>query len=1114
MMLMAAPLVSRVAFGVTLKVTLASLLMVACASSRSDRPRASLLSLAKGAESSGPAIWRYYPSRPAEMYAELALARGQALHVGANGERWLTTPKRPPEAAPRLAGEPLVFAAQRREGWVFVGASGARYVSGSPLGEFSRVTAPPRALEVMSAGTAGIAGVDTQAKLVSLKLGADGSSEWVAAEVVGAREVDRFVDVELVGEREGYALSHPERMWMTSDAGRSWRLLDVPRVGAHALARGGEGVLVRGHHTDQLLVKGAVSQGRSTPPSVTHRVQGEVARGPRVSALEQRSAALIGERYFEIARPPGKRDWEFRSGTLGGELSVHPVSLPECSTVRLGAFGRRLVVACGARSGDPSQPIHFYESEDAGQEWRALEVEVVGRIAGLELAVGEAGALIVSGLCKEDASAAGCIPEGLHFLAEDEEGLKFRAAVTPGLRGRPLALGFSLDGQVAVAAGIRAKDARFAVFTSTDGGQSFRVEDISELPALAVRAAPPRVRLGAGEDATFGFSVAFGADLHTLVTDLEGRPLMTSAAAPASTQALSVAGSRGLAHGRGEVWETQDGGAEWRSLGSLPGRLCEGGSCDPNVACSVAGCVVGDFLTRSGWGIPSEELPIQPRVGAAPSRVRRLRTPLVCTLSEPAERALPRLTSPPSVESAALGADAWWSVVLDQATGAVTLHRGGLSGRASRVDSTPLLPPLKSTAGYSTAHGLSRSGAAAARYIPAPGGGLKQLEVAWYDAAEGKLRTRRIVELSGGPPVVGVTPPRGGSRAPGALVEPRDSSGASAGSGLGVLEGLAQSGGGLSALLSAEELGWLGGVSIGSGGGVSSGRAPSGSGGLGMGLAGVGLGSRVIVQPAPGGVFLQPPGEPAFFIDEVDSKVAFPGSRWSTSGSMGQLLGWVQSAKEDGQVALQLSVLEHAAVVVRDPRGTFDVMGLGGLNSRTANRKLEVSLTEHAGRASLQITRFDQRGAGGSILIPIAASLSGEPRVAPSQVALGVTPTRCRPADLTGSPRIVEPYLNGGRHPVIVLGDETERAFISDVVALHGTAAAPCVAALSAHSAEDSRDHALIYPHDLEHAWYFQSTAEGQPPGFEPRPMSCRFDASAAVPLPIYQQPGVSVEVE
>ncbi|MCW5789015.1 MAG: hypothetical protein KIT72_01215 [Polyangiaceae bacterium] len=1086
--------------------------MASCGAPQHEAPRTSLLTLAKSAEGSGPATWRYHPSRPAKMHAKVELTKGSALYVGEGGERWLTTPKGAPRAAPRLAGETLVFAAPRGDRWVFVGASGTHYIAATPLGEFSRVVAPTRGLERMSVGDEGLAGVDTHGALVSLELEASGASEWVPAKVPGARQVDRFADVELVGAREGYALSFPERLWMTSDSGRSWRPLDAPRVGAHTLVRQGEGVVVRGHREEQRIVKGAVKQGGgggAAPKGL--EIEAELGYGPRASALEQRSAVLLGERYLEIARTPGKRTWELRSGTLKGELSVRPVSLPECATIKLGAFERRLVVACGERPGDPSQPIGFYESADAGKDWHELEVEAVGRIAGLELAVGDAGALLVSGLCKEDASAAGCIPEGIHSLAEEEEGgLKFRPATTPSLRGRALTLGFSPDGRVAVAAGIRAKDAHFAVFTSTDGGKTFRGEDIAEVPMVSERSAPPRVRFGAGDDATFGFSVAYGPETHLVVTDYDGRPLMVNEGTPSGTQALGIAGGRGLAQGRGEVWETQDGGAEWRSLGPLPGKLCESGSCETSVVCSVSGCVVGDFLSRSGWGKPSEELPIVPRPGSAQQRVRRLRTPLVCTLSEPPERSLPRLTSAPKAEAAVLGADAWWFLAADSATGAVTLLRAGHRGRESRVDAQVLLPPLKSAVGYRVHRAVNQHGAAAARYLPAPGGGVQQLEVAWYDAADGKLRSRRIGQLGvreqapapKAPPAKQPQPKAPAAKQP----QPRGGS--------GILKILEESGGEVSGLfgpIDPSELSGLFDSGRSAAGGGLGGLGTLGSGGLGV--RGVGLGSGV-VQPAPGGVFLQASGEAAYFIDEASSRVAFPTARWSTSGSVGVTLGWVHASKEDGGVALELSVLNHAAAVVRDPRGTIDVMSFGTLEARVANRQLELALTAHAGRELLQVTRFDERGRGGTIVLPIAASLGGEPLPAPSQVALGAAPTRCSASDLTSGPRIVEPFLNGGRHPVIVVGDEAERVLISGSVVLGGTATAPCLAALDAHGVEDDADHALILPHDLEHAWLFQRAPEGQPPGFEPLPMSCRFDPTATVPPEIYALPGVSVQAE
>jgi hypothetical protein len=171
---------------------------------------------------------------------------------------------------------------------------------------------------------------------------------------------------------------------------------------------------------------------------------------------------------------------------------------------------------------------------------------------------------------------------------------------------------------------------------------------------------------------------------------------------------------------------------------------------------------------------------------------------------------------------------------------------------------------------------------------------------------------------------------------------------------------------------------------------------------------------------------------------------------------------------------------------------------------------------------------------GGSALYVLWAAASGRPRRgqlfplqangpvtgAPIEVAqqldLADPPSPCSDAERQNSPRVVAPYQAGTRHPIIISHRiEPIRTLLSVDAVVHGTPAAPCLAALAAAPVDmDDRDdrtwmHAIVTPNDLEHAWAFRVVYdEAGDKQVSYRNMKCEFDPKAVVPKRVFAEPG------
>ena len=143
----------------------------------------------------------------------------------------------------------------------------------------------------------------------------------------------------------------------------------------------------------------------------------------------------------------------------------------------------------------------------------------------------------------------------------------------------------------------------------------------------------------------------------------------------------------------------------------------------------------------------------------------------------------------------------------------------------------------------------------------------------------------------------------------------------------------------------------------------------------------------------------------------------------------------------------------------------------------------------------------------GSLVYPFRAEgpLFDAPIRVPTQLDLPGTPRPCTAGNRAATPRVVAPYQNGTRHPVIVTDAvEPLRVLLSNDAVVHGTPEAPCAAAYEAELVASEgapigqQEHALVLADPAERSYLFR-TAQGSA-SFEFRGMSCRMDPAARDP--------------
>ncbi|HEY4120794.1 MAG TPA: hypothetical protein VGM56_23185, partial [Byssovorax sp.] len=515
-------------------------------------------------------------------------------------------------------------------------------------------------------------------------------------------------------------------------------------------------------------------------------------------------------------------------------------------------------------------------------------------------------------------------------------------------------------------------------------------------------------------------------------------------AGPADGSFVSGYGRRALAVGvpdhDGGVWESSDAGLTW-DVAPFPRVLARTGG-DVRVACAAAGCVVADATTRLGWGIPPDaDVDGKPPDAQRP-REPHVRTPIVCELS-----ATSRWTRVdhahgrgglPDASEAMRGRVMWSAMTHDPATDAVSVVVATLPDRdagEARVSTRSLLAAApRANVATHLSHQIEGYLAMRAPFpVDAKGhfeprGSMRDVEVAWENFADGSAGRARIPDA--GP--FEKDDMRFGTALEPALVT------------VSLRSAIVRPHSVRSKDTSVYFLRADGGV------------------------------QRLVDTPAP-------PRALAGALRAVTDAAVLDGQPFAVALAR-------EAAGNDATSSVLLARLGAAP-------GSWTATAVAPLDSETPFGVQTTWAT--FGKSSVGIvstvTDADGRRAWASFA-PFRADGAAAPGLAvPTPYDLGDKPRGCSAVERASTPRvdarIVAPgrvAFFGVRHPVIVQEPAAKGAralttlppyiLLSDSVILHGTPAAPCVAAHVAHGFGDARGTAAIVTGDGAHGFLFLPT--------------------------------------
>lgn len=1009
-----------------------------------------------------PPEWRYHPRRPAQLTRTYELPRGERLFVGDAGERWLISPDAAAaQPASALAPEQLVgILSGRSEPWIFVGESGTTYEAAAPLGPFVASSAPQERMASVSSGEQHLLGISEDGRLL---LSAN-AGHWRA---VGPAQ-ERFSDV-AVWPPHALALAIPERIWWSSDEGRSWAALAAAPFGAERFDRDEEqGAVVRAALGPKRVTFADGAPPRLEPLGRNVRPAEPALSVPPVEGANARAiaagrATLSGGDYFEVelgVRP------ETISGRLGGALVRRKAPLlSPCVEVAVASFQRWVYVACTRERSGTARSFEFLRSSDGGESFEREPYTARGNPEVLRMAAGADGTLLVTGVCPAQDELAGCHARGIQQRRERADdagaGVGLEPVAAPALDDNALALTFAADGRGAYAVGQRTKSDALFIFAARDLRHGFVAREISRLDPAGSAAQRQVKSLTAARDGQLSLvtSQSSGPDQLVLL-DASGRTASINAP-PIELATLGAYGAWALAVGPEEVWESLDGGAHWQSIGRLPRALCPPARsrCNPPVFCQYDGCALGDALTRLGWR--AEQAAVAPVLPPTPARERAtrgaLRKTFACELADSEWSELAGVDRLPDISQAALGKAAWFALSADDALAAAGLWIADGVARTSpdgapRVRHSELLRPSERPAERAYHATLQVEGAAALRY-PVPGSPgtssthIASVEIAWENLFEGRRGHAVIADA--------------GPQQPGDFVK---TTGAARRAQVDLLS-------------------------------ISSG----------------GIFARIHRQPEHDQV--------TYFLDGTSVQQIAP-----LTGDLVHGKGVTREMIRLGADSLALLYVSQGSTLVRarrqHERWRFDAMTLGFFDAERFALRQNQLLTYAGGRPALHVTTRFASGSSEATLFPLQAEgvPFGAGTPVPTQLQLLDGSFGCTPQQRQ-TPRLLSPFAPGTRHPVFVQDPvEPQRVFLTDAAVMHGTLDSACAQAFDAEpvrtpgSMPGARERALLSAEGP--SWLFRLAPDNsrRDTRVEYRTMKCSFDPGLEIPPEVYELNGTHVE--
>ncbi len=772
-----------------------------------------------------PARWASFPEAVGVPTSTLVLSDGRCLVLTDDGQRWLVTPKdkaKPCAGRATASGSPslesLLFVEKVANGYRFVGEGGVVYESRDPIGPFERAARAPSYLVRLAAGGSTVVGVDRAGKTFHFDDGTWKTSQ-APARIQG-------LDVAVDASGKAAWLGAPETVLLSTDGGRSFVAPASPpaSIGAWEVMRREDGKLGVLGISGAFVLEGDKFVSAPVPRGPTDGASAEIdpVRGPKESLVRSGVAALTGETYYEISEGAEQGRFSLLRADLGTAPETIPIAGHEtCDALKIAADGNVVALACMSPGGSQRDlSLGLEVSLDRGKSFTRIAELSAQTFGDVHLAVtktGEAGDLsvLIAGACRADGEEppakepaqkgdkpksgrgreerngpAGCAPKA-PVLVRREGG---RVDVVEGTaaqieQGSARSPALSPDGRVAYILARARRDGRRSLFVSRDGGRTYaqrKLEmvqgsgwddaDEAEIATSEVErmlSIPERAELTVDEAGTIGLLCDSGSGPIWATLDSDGRVQSSGRPSEGSLQ-LGGFGSRVLAIGFGaddilHAWESLDGGSSFAEIAVTQAVLRFANRGEPTVACSAGGCILGDELVRVGWE-GQAEAPFEVTEESFSSPDISLAAPVACRLAPKTEwtkmggrsedgSAGPRL---PRLRDVARGKTAWSALSRDP-SGRVDVfsapmpERSADGGRgaaqAGPITSKPLLgaPQGKGTA---VVVSPQAEGYVAMRApVPKTKGGavdttapIDRVELAWHNQFLG-VTARRTVRL-------------------------------------------------------------------------------------------------------------------------------------------------------------------------------------------------------------------------------------------------------------------------------------------------------------------------------------------------------------------------------
>jgi hypothetical protein len=1114
----------------------------------------------QGASFVSPARWDFHPPAPTVALAAAKVAGGACVFTAEGGQRWSAAASKmagsrlvcagKAEVSTAVSAEELTSVIRRADGsWIYVGESGSLFEAPDALAPFTRVVPAPEPLGKVAGAGAAVLATTLEGHLLRWEA-ATGWRPVAASPALGGA---RVLDVVVGDAGKALALAFPEALFASEDGGATWAASGAPRIGARLLGRtaagelGAQGlfesVVWRAPSAPNVTADPPFARGAEKIHAPQAALEVEVGRAPAAASVLTGRAALDGDRYYEVIRPETEGEaWLLARGRIDGRLETAP--LPDskpCSSMRLGARGKHLVRVCVSADGEQIA-AEVRESADQGATWGDPLKLLTLDTDQINLAVAPDGAVLMTGVCRVAETA--CKPAGplaIRVALATDGGAaapRLTPVAAPQLSGAALLPAYSVDGRSAYFLGHRGKDDRLNLFVSHDGGESFSPRAIEVTAGVRVAKRPrgddddepaeepvdsfdvdDQSFLRVGDDGVVGMLMARArGDVVYVTADDDGRILQVGTPPVDSTEDDGRGGSTMLmtGHGRrviaiplsvpdsgtGIVYESLDGGATWDRQAAPQALVREYYRGALVGVCALGGCVLGETVTRLGWGGQPDAAAVDRPAEPAHEGTQSVLTPIVCDLSAatrwtPVDNVAGQLV--PGMAQAMRGRSVWSAITVDRKTGAVAAVSANLpeSGEGeARVTTRQLLGPRPASAHLATALALSEYEGYAAARVPVPvdaqgkpqaGASMRNLEVVWENYLEGAQSRAKIPDA-------------------------------------GPFE--------------------KGDVTLGE---VKSGRGDDGE------LVYVAdVLHATLLSITSHGIFVRPHARTQraveIFVDgagRVDLREATP---WPSTSPLGPTLDFRAEAAAVGGNLFGLGLLRDdgdwgAVSLARRPgaAGPWAYSAASILPPHAVSGPLLM----HASMAwspKLPVAVFGlvadpaHARAWAHVLGVRGDGTFGPAEPVPTIADLPDRARGCTPAERAATPRVGLPFLlesnrvlfPGQRHPVLVreprgrnaVGVDEPTVLLTGGAVVQGTPASPCVSAWEAAGVA-SGPVAAVLPGDLAHAWLFRPardgsrpTKRGDPgdpvPAFEYRPMSCRFDPQARAPDAVWSEPGTT----